>query len=94
MFNNLEELKAEILQGKTNEEIIQERFAYLTSPEYKSKRLPIVKRPGTAQILFYDGFISPEEVISFNGGRVSDCLYRMDDITIYEKLIDFLCKRK
>lgn len=90
MFNNLEELKAEILQGKTNEEIIQERFAYLTSPEYRSQRLPTVKRLDTAQVLFYDGFISPEEVISFNGGRISDCLYRMDDITIYEKLIDLV----
>lgn len=90
MFNNLEELKDEILQGKTNEEIIKERLAYLTSPEYKSKRLPTVKKTHTDQALFYDGFISPEEVISFNAGRVSDCLYRMDDITIYEKLIDLV----
>lgn len=90
MFNNLEELKDEILQGKTNEEIIQERLAHLTSPEYKSKRLPTVKRNNTDQVLFYDGFISPEEVISFNAGRISDCLYRMDDITIYEKLIDLV----
>lgn len=90
MFENLEELKAEILQGKRNEEIIKERLDYLNSQEYKSKRSPTVKRPGTAQVLFYDGFISPEEGISFNGGRISDCLYRMDDITIYEKLIDLV----
>lgn len=90
MFNNLEELKAEILQGKTNEEIIQERLSYLTSEEYKSKRLPIVKRYDTNQALFFDGFISEEERIAFNAGRVSDCLYIMDDKIIYEILINYL----
>ena len=90
MFNNLEELKNEILSGKTNEEIIKQRIAYLTSKEYRDSRLPTIKRPNTDQVLFYDGFINPEEAIAFNGGRVADCLYRMDDTSIYESIINLI----
>ena len=89
MFYNIEELKTEILQGKTNEEIIQERLSYLISEKYKSKRLSPVKRFDTNQALFFDGFISEEERISFNAGGVSDCLYIMDDKATYEILINY-----
>ena len=91
MFNNVEELRNEILSGKSNEDIIRERIAYLTSKEYRDTRLATVKRHNTDQTLFYDGFINPEEAIAFNGGQVSDCLYRADiDTSIYEELIDLV----
>ena len=57
MFNNLEELRTEILSGKTNEEIIKQRIAYLNSKEYRNSRLNTIRRPNTSQTLFYDGFI-------------------------------------
>lgn len=91
MFNNLEDLRNEILSGKTNEDIIRERIAYLTSKEYRDSRLATIRRPNTSQTLFYDGFINSEEAIAFNGGRVSDCLYRSDiDTSIYEELINLV----
>ena len=92
MFNNLEELRTEILSGKTNEEIIKQRIAYLNSKEYRNSRLNTIRRPNTSQTLFYDGFINPEEAIAFNGGRVADCLYKMDDISIYESIINLIRK--
>ena len=91
MFNNLEELRNEILSGKTNEDIIRERIAYLTSKKYRDSRLSTIRRPNTSQTLFYDGFINPEEAIAFNGGQVSDCLYKADiDTSIYEELINLV----
>ncbi len=90
MFNNLEELRSEILSGKTNEEIIKERVDYLTSKEYRDSRLTTIRRTNTSQTLFYDGFINPEEAIAFNGGRVTDCLYKMDDTSVYESIINLI----
>lgn len=90
MFKNLEELKQEILSGKTNKQIIDERLAYLISEEYKSARQETKKRPGTSQVSFYDGFINDKELIAFNGGTISDCIYQADETDIFNNLIDLI----
>lgn len=89
MFRNLEELKEEIRAGKTNEQIIQERLQYLKSDEYKKTRQPVVRRPGTNEVMFHDGYIQEDEEIAFSGDSV-DVLYRMDEISIFNKLIDLV----
>lgn len=90
MFSNLEELKTEILEGKTNEEIIKERLEYLNSEKYKARQLSTINRPNTSQVSLYNGYINPDERIAFNGGRVVDCLYSMDEEEIYGELIDLI----
>lgn len=89
MFNNLEELKAEILKGKTNEEIIQERLAYLNSPEYKSKRMPAIIH-GEEGRIFHDGFIDENEIIGWGAYIGEGGLYRMDIVTFYQELIEYV----
>ena len=89
MFKNLEELKQEIRAGKTNEQIIQERLQYLKSDEYKKARQATVKRQGTKEVLFHDGYIQEDEEIAFASGDM-DVLYSMDEIKIFNKLIDLV----
>ncbi len=90
MFKNIEELQNEILEGKTNEQIIQERIAYLNSEEYKKDRLPMIERKKSTQKLFYDGFIDSEQFTSWGAGHVCDVEYQMDEQEIFNQLIDWV----
>lgn len=90
MFKDLEELKEEIRQGKSNEQIINERLQYLNSQEYRESRKKSVRKDGTMQIAFYDGFIPDDEVVGITGGRISDFAYFCDEKNIYNSLIDLI----
>lgn len=91
MFNNFEELQKEILEGKTNEQIIQERIAYLTSDEYKNSRLQPIFNQQLNQLMFCDGYIQPQEKIPFSHKGISKCYYELDVITeLYSSLIDYV----
>ncbi len=90
MFTNIEELKNEIIEGKTNEQIIQERIEYLNSEEYKKSRLPMIIRKKSTQKMFYDGFLDSEQVTAWGSGHVGDVEYQMDEQDIFNQLIDWV----
>lgn len=91
MFTNLEELKELIIQGKTNEEIIEGRLRWLRSKQYKEGRIKTVNSPGCNVVEFHDGFIDENEVIGFEiNGTIEEKLYKMDDVEIYNDIIDFV----
>ena len=93
MFKNIEELQNEILEGKTNEQIIQERIAYLTSDEYKNSRLQPIFNQQLNQLMFYDGYVQPQEKIPFSHKGNGKCYYGLDVITeLYSVLIDYVRK--
>ena len=89
MFNNIDELRSLIRQGKSNEEIIRERLTYLNSEEYKKNRKNTIKKFNSHEIDFYDGFIPTEEKIEFTS-RLVDVEYSMDLIDIYDELVDLI----
>ena len=64
-FNNLEELKELIRQGKTNDEIINARIEYLSSDEYINSRDLVVDSLG--EIDFYNGFINKDMIDTYYG---------------------------
>lgn len=93
MFTNIVELQNEILEGKTKEQIIQERIAYLTSDEYKNSRLQPIFNQELNQLMFYDGYVQPQEKIPFSHKGNSKCYYELDIITeLYSALIDYVRK--
>ena len=59
MFLNIQELVQEIESGKSTEEIVEERLAYLNSKEYQKN----MQRSEQAD--FIQGFISDDEKIGF-----------------------------
>lgn len=89
MFNNIDELRDLIKQGKNNEEIIRERLIYLNSEEYKKNRRDKIKKINSNIIDFYDGFIPCEEQITFSA-KVSDIIYSMDLVDIYDELVNLI----
>ena len=85
MFYNIDELKQEILHGKSNEEIISERLKYLNSKEYKESRMPNVQKG--KMIYFLDGYIDENEEISFPEDFGTP-VYKMDEVDIFYQILD------
>lgn len=89
MFNNIEELRELIRQGKTNEEIISTRLKYLE--EHKQSNIEPVFN-GT-QVYFYNGYIDSRTLISADGGDLeSVTLYQADLADLYEEIINTIRK--
>lgn len=88
MFNNSEELKELIKQGKTNDEIITKRLSYLESNNSNTIE-PIFN--GT-QVIFYDGYINSSTLISADDGYIDETLYLTDIDELYSELIDVVRK--
>jgi len=89
MFNNIDELRDLIRQGKNNKEIIGERILYLNSEEYKKNRKDKIKKFNSDIIVFYDGFIPSEEPISFTSA-LFETVYSMDLMDIYDELVNLI----
>ena len=88
MFDNVEELRELIRQGKTNEEIISARKSYLESSNVGSKQ----QFNGT-QAIFYGGYINKSTLISADDGFIDETLYMVDNIDdLYGDLIDTIRK--
>lgn len=89
MFNNIEELRELIRQGKTNEEIINARLKYLEENN-QSNIEPIFN--GT-QVYFYNGYIDSKTLISADGGDFeSVTLYQADLVDLYNEIINTIRK--
>lgn len=85
MFFNIQELVQEIEDGKSTDDIVEERLNYLNSEEYKSK----MNRSDKAD--FIQGYISDDEKIS---GTLGDgTYYWMDEKQIYKDIIDELIRK-
>ena len=89
MFNNIDELRDLIRNGKTNEEIISERIKYLNSEGYKKNRKGKIKKFNSDIIDFYDGFIPSDEPIAFSS-MLFDTIYSMDLTDIYDELVNLI----
>ena len=85
MFLNIQELVQEIESGKSTEEIVEERLAYLNSKEYQKN----MQRSEQAD--FIQGFISDDEKIGF--GLVDTTCYWMDEKQIFKDVIDSLIRK-
>lgn len=95
-------LLEQIKQGKTNEDIINERIEYLYSDKYKSKKIDTIYEKesiiGTNitigednVVILKEGFIEKAEVIDYQSGKITwSNGYLMDDISIYNDVIDYL----
>ena len=85
MFLNLEELIKEIENGKSTDNIVEERLTYLNSEEYKSK----MNRSDKAD--FIQGYISDDEKIS---GTLGDgTYYWMDEKQIFKDVIEIIIRK-
>lgn len=88
MFDNVEELRELIRQGKTNEEIISARKSYLESSNVGSKQ-----QFNGNQAIFYGGYINKSTLISADDGFIDETLYMVDNIDdLYGDLIDTIRK--
>ena len=79
MFLNFEELIKEIENGKSTDDIVEERLVYLNSEEYKSK----MNRSDRDD--FIQGFIGEDEKKSFTYDATC---YWMDEKQIYKDVIE------
>lgn len=85
MFLNLQELIKEIEDGKSTDDIVEERLTYLNSKEYKSKMNRSDKDD------FIQGYISDDEKKS---GTFGDCTYYwMDEKQIFKDVIDSIIRK-
>lgn len=89
MFDNVEELRELIRQGKTNEEIISARKSYLESSNVGNEQ-----QFNGNQAIFYGGYINKSTLISADDGFSDDgALYMVDNIDdLYGNLIDTIRK--
>ncbi len=89
MFTNIEELRELIRQGKTNEEIIAERISFLES----NNRMTVNPVFNGSQVIFYNGFIEKNTLISADSDDLTDkTLYMADIIELYDELINIVRK--
>ena len=85
MFLNLQELIKEIEDGKSTDDIVEERLTYLNSKDYKSK----MNRSDRAD--FIQGYISDDEKMS---GTLGDgTYYWMDEKQIFKDVIDSIIRK-
>lgn len=91
MFENFEELKELIRQGKTNEEIIEGRLKWLQSQEYESAKMPSITQDNC--VYFYNGFMN-DEVVSFDpSDRLFNISYMVDGSQlkdVYFQILDVI----
>lgn len=85
MFSNIQELVKEIEEGKSTEDIVEERLAYLNSEEYQRN----MNRSKSSD--FIQGFIAEDEKMGF--GLVDSTCYWMDEKQIFKDVIDSLIRR-
>lgn len=85
MFLNLQELIKEIEDGKSTDDIVEERLTYLNSKDYKSK----MNRSDRAD--FIQGYISDDEKMS---GTLGDgTYYWMDEKQIFKDVINSIIRK-
>ena len=89
MFNNIDELRELIRQGKTNEEIIANRLLFLESNN-TSKIDPIFNE---GQVVFYSGFINESTLITPDAGIIDETYYTADLIDLYNEVLDIIRKK-
>lgn len=85
MFLNLQELVKEIEDGKSTDDIVEEKLSYLNSEDYKSK----MHRSDRAD--FIQGYIGNDEKIS---GTLGDgTYYWMDEKQIFKDVIENIIRK-
>lgn len=81
----LKELKQELIDGKSTDEIVAQRVAYLKSEEYQSQ---LYRRIGTRTVELINGYIPDDEPVA-----ISDFLgeneYIIDDMDILKELVEY-----
>lgn len=101
MNSELEEIILLIENNVSNEDIINKRLEYLKSDEYKKERLKDINELdylfGTKiivgknnNIIFKDGFIDEDIVISHESGTINWCDGYTIDISIYNELLNYI----
>lgn len=85
MFLNIQELVQEIEDGKSTDDIVEERLSYLNSEDYKSK----MHRSDRAD--FIQGYISDDEKMSGTFG--DGTYYWMDEKQIFKDVIEAIVRK-
>lgn len=85
MFLSIQELVQEIENGKSTEDIVEERLAYLNSEEYQKNMQRSIEAD------FIQGFISDDEKVGF--GLVDSTCYWMDEKQIFKDVIDSFIRK-